>query len=140
MALEMIQRCGVCRCYLDEEDLFCANCGTENSFAGQPESKLAHEPNRYSFECSSCGASMSYDASVQALRCPFCGSTQMERNQTARSIKPHAIVRFTTDRQTAESILREWLGRGSCNRHQVDGGFFPGPLRFTRRLVSRERP
>ena len=31
------------------------------------------------FTCRGCGASMSYDASAQTLRCPFCGSEQLDK-------------------------------------------------------------
>jgi predicted RNA-binding Zn-ribbon protein involved in translation (DUF1610 family) len=112
MTLEMTQRCGVCRCYMDKEDLFCANCGTENPFAEEVGRALAHQANHHSFDCTSCGASMSYDASAQALRCPFCGSSKMERRESARSITPNGVVPFAINRQKAEKILREWLGRG----------------------------
>lgn len=97
---------------MDDQDLFCANCGTENPFADDSEQKLAHTANHHSFNCQSCGASMSYDASAQALRCPFCGSTKMERRESARSITPRGVVPFVVSQERAESILREWLGRG----------------------------
>lgn len=112
MTLEMTQRCGVCRCYMDEEDLFCANCGTENPFADDCAKQLTHEANHHSFDCNSCGASMSYDASAQALRCPFCGGRDMEQREFARSITPDGVVTFSVDREKSESILREWLGSG----------------------------
>lgn len=55
---------------------------------------------------------MSYDASAQALRCPFCGSTQMEKREGGRVIQPDGVVPLTISRNHAEKILREWLGRG----------------------------
>ena len=112
MTLEMTQRCEICRCYVDEEDLFCANCGTENPFASDEVELLAHEANHHSFGCKACGASMSYDASAQALRCPFCGSTEMEKREGARTITPEGVVRFAVDRERAEKTLRDWLGSG----------------------------
>mgnify|MGYP001474652116 CR=1 FL=1 len=33
-------------------------------------------PEAHSFPCSTCGAKLEYDASVQAMRCPYCGSQQ----------------------------------------------------------------
>jgi predicted RNA-binding Zn-ribbon protein involved in translation (DUF1610 family) len=112
MSNEVLDRCGVCRSYMDNEDLFCANCGTENPVSGSQSKPLAHQPSHYSFTCTGCGASMSYDASAQALRCPFCGSTRMERRDNQHSIVPDAVVRLVITRQQAEDILREWLGRG----------------------------
>ncbi len=112
MSLGTSHRCGVCRCYLDDEDLFCANCGTENPHADVSAKRLEHAANHYSFDCTGCGASMSYDASAQALRCPFCGSTKMEKREGTRTIQPDAVVPLTISRNHAESILRQWLGKG----------------------------
>lgn len=112
MNVEVAERCGVCRCYLDSEDLFCANCGTENPVAVEQNQRLEHTASHYSFDCKSCGASMSYDASARALRCPFCGSTEMEKREGARSIRPDGVVTFSIGHEQAEKILREWLGRG----------------------------
>ncbi len=106
------QRCGVCRSYLDEEDLFCANCGTENPTSDSRAKQLTHAASHHTFDCTGCGASMSYDASAQALRCPFCGSTKMEKREGVRAIQPDAVVPLSISRQQAESTLREWLGRG----------------------------
>lgn len=97
---------------MDEEDLFCANCGTENPSADAAAKRLTSEAEYYRFECKSCGASMSYDASAQSLRCPFCGSTQMESGKVSRTIRPHAVVRFEVDQRRAETLLRGWLQSG----------------------------
>src|SRR5437868_6351498 len=40
------------------------------------------------FTCRGCGASMSYDASAQTLRCPFCGSERLEKKPDAKEISP----------------------------------------------------
>ena len=112
MSIELTQRCGVCRCYMDSEDLFCSNCGTENPHGGDGAPRLEHAPSHYSFDCKSCGASMSYDASARALRCPFCGGRDMERKEDSRSVSPIAVLPLTVSRETAEAALREWLGKG----------------------------
>lgn len=110
--LELTDRCNICHCYMDSEDLFCANCGTENPRPENCNDKLDHQASHHSFSCDSCGASMSYDASAQALRCPFCGSTSMKKREGARSVVPQGVVLFDVDQARAESILREWLGQG----------------------------
>jgi len=112
VTLELTQRCGVCRCYIDQEDLFCANCGTENPGADTKAKKLAHAATHYSFDCDGCGASMSYDASAQALRCPFCGSTEMTKRKASRTVLPSSVLQFSLDRDKAEKVLREWLSTG----------------------------
>lgn len=106
------EKCSVCGALLDEEDLFCANCGTEappRAGLGRP---LATHETTHSFQCAGCGASMAYDAAVQALRCPFCGSQQLNAEPAAKALSPDRIVPFEVDRTRAVGGLRQWLGRG----------------------------
>jgi hypothetical protein len=113
---DLLIKCSVCGAVLDEEDLFCAECGTEapsDNHADTPRDRPA--PTRLSthnFECQGCGASMSYDASVKALRCPFCASEQLKEQADAKEIAPSAVVPFQVPRDQAEALLREWLGKG----------------------------
>ena len=108
---ELLTRCEVCGGLLDEEDLFCANCGTEaphdGSSADQPQSALL----THSFSCQGCGASMSYDASAGALRCPFCGSEELLRKEAAKTLAPHEVIPFVMTQEQAIAAMREWLGR-----------------------------
>lgn len=53
---------------------------------------------------------MSYDASAQNLRCPFCGSQRLTASQDTKSLAPRGIVPFTVDTQQAEKLLAKWLG------------------------------
>jgi DNA-directed RNA polymerase subunit RPC12/RpoP len=106
----LLEKCAVCGALLDEEDLFCANCGTEapdRARAGAEVPAATH-----SFLCAGCGASMAYDASVQALRCPFCGSEQLAEQPESKSLAAKWIVPFQIDRTQASTVLRAWLGRG----------------------------
>ncbi|XZE35161.1 hypothetical protein SH501x_000646 [Pirellulaceae bacterium SH501] len=112
-------RCLVCRSFLDEEDLFCCNCGTENptgvdsfgtGIAADRGSKSTTEV--LSFQCSQCGASMSYDPSARQLRCPFCGSESMQSRPDAKTLKPHVVVPFQVDQSQVESMIRDWLRTG----------------------------
>ena len=112
-------RCTVCRTYLDAEDLFCSNCGTENTQGVDSEgvgvsqvASMTQQASVMSFRCDQCGASMSYDASARTLRCPFCGSEKMTSRPDARTLKPAGIVPFRVEQLQAETVLREWLGRG----------------------------
>ena len=104
-------RCSVCKALLDEEDLFCSNCGTE---APQRGAQQADETcvATYNFECSGCGASMSYDASAGALRCPFCGSEKLAARPDAKILSPKRVVPFAIARDAATAKLRSWLGEG----------------------------
>lgn len=108
---ELDLRCEVCHSLLDEEDLFCANCGTEAP-AGR-ERETAADAGRiatYNFECKSCGASMSYDAAARALRCPFCGSVELQKKPDAKTLAPRRVVPFRVDREQAENAMRRYLG------------------------------
>ena len=108
---DRLQKCSVCRALVDAEDLFCANCGTE---APEREAVTTSEPQsfRHNFECQGCGASMSYDASAQTLRCPFCGSSRLESQPDAMSLAPNRVVPLEVDRDSAVATMRRWLGKG----------------------------
>ncbi len=112
-------RCTVCRTYLDEEDLFCSNCGTENASGVDaegvgidPTATTTQQASVMSFRCEQCGASMSYDASAKTLRCPFCGSEKMSSRSDARTLRPSGVVPFRIVQSQAESLLHDWLGKG----------------------------
>jgi len=108
---DLIERCSVCHALLDEEDLFCANCGAE----APPRDLPAHDAfgtTTHSFECAGCGASMSYDASAQKLRCPFCGSEHLDSRPDTRSLAARRVVPMRIDRAAADERLRQWLGKG----------------------------
>lgn len=105
-------RCRICGNHLDVEDHFCSNCGTEVLQADPKAAAPRQFASVYSFRCDDCGAAMSYDASAQALRCPFCGSLSMTRKADTRVLRPDAVVPFQVSRQAAEEILRRWIHEG----------------------------
>ncbi len=118
-----IQRCRICRCFLQDDDLFCANCGTENHTATEAAARADRlsSPEKvatttiasvYAVQCERCGASMSYDASAQALRCPFCGSTKLNERQDARTLLAQSVIPTEIDRQEVVKHLRSWLAQG----------------------------
>jgi DNA-directed RNA polymerase subunit RPC12/RpoP len=105
-------RCQICRSRLDDEDLFCSNCGTENPHHRDVEPMPVQQPSVYSFRCDGCGASMSYDTSAKALRCPFCGSTKMSKQENVRTLRPRWVVPFRVPYDKATQILRKFLANG----------------------------
>ena len=117
---ELLAKCEVCGSLLDEEDVFCANCGaespcrteaarhTEDSRAAADSSRLA----THNFECSGCGASMSFDARAGTLRCPFCASLDMAQQKDTKVLAPRRVVPFRLSREEAVATMRKWLGRG----------------------------
>jgi hypothetical protein len=108
---DTLTKCSVCQALLDEEDLFCANCGTEAPRA-EAAGAVAARTVTHRFECGGCGAAMSYDASAGTLRCPFCGSEDLRQQADAKEIAPRRVVPFAVTREQAETGLRAWLGRG----------------------------
>lgn len=114
---ELLDRCTVCQALVDEEDLFCANCGTEAPDRAQlaenaPGQAAGTVVSTHNFECQGCGASMSYDASAQTLRCPFCGSEKLDERKDAKTIAPNYVVPFEFTRDQAMTSLRGWLKKG----------------------------
>jgi len=110
---DLSHRCTVCRCLLDEEDLFCPNCGTEAPFAAQRSVAQAGAMlSTCNFQCEGCGASMSYDARAQSLRCPFCGSIRLKSQADKKTLSPQRVVPFRVGQNQAVAAVRAWLGRG----------------------------
>jgi hypothetical protein len=107
---DLLEKCSVCLALLDEEDLFCANCGTEAPQGGQSREAQPTAMATHNFECRGCGASMSYDASARALRCPFCGSDNLDEQGDVKVLRPRRVVPLSIDEREALIRLRKWLG------------------------------
>lgn len=111
---DLAAKCSVCGSLCDEEDLFCANCGTEIPL--REDRKIGRQDvarlTRCNFLCRGCGASMSYDPQAQSLRCPFCGSDDMQQEADAKILSPSQVIPFRLGRDEAVDAMRRWLGRG----------------------------
>lgn len=53
---------------------------------------------------------MSYDPSAQALRCPFCGSSNLSAQKDQRTLAPRRIIPFRINHDEAVARMRKWLG------------------------------
>lgn len=107
------RRCSLCRNYVDAEDLFCANCGREAEPPPGGGAPAILEQGLTGFDCRGCGASMTYDAGAQALRCAFCGSTDLARQPGATGrVRPTHVLRFEQERERAQAAFRRWLRQG----------------------------
>ena len=107
------RKCVICKALVDEEDLFCANCGAEvPQIDLEVDGHVDTRETTRNFTCGGCGASMSYDASAQALRCPFCGSEKMQQKANSKTFAPKRVVPFAINRERADAITRTWLGTG----------------------------
>lgn len=107
---EVDHRCPLCKAYLDEEDLFCGNCGSEAPKKVIDAELAGSEVAPHSFQCGGCGASMSYSAKAKALRCPFCGSEQLSDKSGERRLAAKFVLPFRINESQAKQILKKWLG------------------------------
>jgi len=114
-------RCERCREILDDGDLFCPNCGHEAPLSGKDQEQ---EPTGriavHRFECTGCGASLTWELGTQGLRCAFCGRAALEEREPVHIQPPRLVVPFQIDQTQASTLFRDWLGRGT---------FRPGDLR-----------
>ena len=104
-----LDRCQGCGGLVDVEDLFCPNCGRE-----VPDRRRLENPQLAlgvkNFGCKNCGASMVYDAAARSLKCPFCGSMDLEEDGSKGILAPEIVLPFRIDQAGAEGRLRAWLG------------------------------
>lgn len=91
--------------------MFCANCGTEAPERGDVHA-LTSRGATHNFQCTGCGASMSYSAKDQALACPFCGSVQLEEQADAKVLAPDFVIPMQVSQHDAIVAMRRWLGKG----------------------------
>ncbi|KKL25857.1 hypothetical protein LCGC14_2401080, partial [marine sediment metagenome] len=100
---------------------FCANCGTEAPQQKESPDRPADAARQatHNFECSGCGASMSFDAEAGGLQCPFCASVDMVQQKDAKILAPKRVVPFRLGRDEAVAQMRQWLGRGFFRPSQL---------------------
>jgi predicted RNA-binding Zn-ribbon protein involved in translation (DUF1610 family) len=122
-----LARCGKCRDHLDEGDLFCPNCGHEVPARTGDAPAAPGRIEVHRFQCSGCGATLLWEAKVQALYCAFCGRATLEEQPPVRMPAPQLVVPLQVDPNAAERILRDWLGKGR---------FRPNDLRDAARLTE----
>jgi predicted RNA-binding Zn-ribbon protein involved in translation (DUF1610 family) len=60
--------------------------------------------------CPSCGAQVSFDAGKHAAECPFCATPVVVDTGTSRHIKPHGLLPFALEEETARDAMTKWLG------------------------------
>ena len=105
-------RCGACGNLIDDEDLFCSNCGREAEREGEA-APPAIEEGFIGFDCATCGASLTYDARAEGLRCAFCGSVSLVRQPSATGrIRASSYIPFQVEREAAQRAFERWIGSG----------------------------
>jgi LSD1 subclass zinc finger protein len=109
---EADRRCETCGNHIDDEDLFCGNCGREGpktaDAAGGAGSSI--EEGFVGFDCESCGASLTYDSEAEGLRCSFCGSVSLKRQSAPTGrIRADSYVPFSIRREDAVRAFEGWI-------------------------------
>jgi len=116
-------RCETCGELLDEGDLFCPSCGREAPRgAGDPAQEPAGPVQVHRFECTGCGATLTWELAAQGLRCAFCGRATLEEHPAVHLPPPRLAALFQIGQSQASALFQAWLGRGV---------FRPGDLRRT---------
>ncbi|MCB0762781.1 MAG: DNA helicase PriA [Flavobacteriales bacterium] len=61
-------------------------------------------------ECNSCGGIATFDPSLVAQSCGFCGNHLLVKDAVkVTNINPHAVLPFQIDRKAALKLYKEWL-------------------------------
>lgn len=109
-------------------DLICSFCGTvthtEEVLLGEAGEQVADfvmpttfahtwAQAQHRLVCQHCGAVSLFPPKQRAEACPYCGAHQLiESPETQHLIDPHGIVLMHLNQTDAETIFREWLGKG----------------------------
>ncbi len=119
-------QCGASLEYAPGVDaLQCAYCGQKNyivnagiaieeqDFRAALGTQASNTPTRDSvaLHCASCGASYSFDTSVYAGECPFCGAPTVANTGQYRELQIQALLPFKIPREQAQQAFRLWLGK-----------------------------
>jgi predicted RNA-binding Zn-ribbon protein involved in translation (DUF1610 family) len=134
----------------DGESLLCEHCGYRSSLALAPDSAnlgadgggqerdfvLAMATGAghtkpvamHAFTCQGCGANLILRPEAISATCPYCGTPHVVDLAASRDlIEPEALVPFAFDRERAETLLAEWVGKqtGSTTGSTVRSGTRP---------------
>ncbi|MBM3465797.1 MAG: zinc ribbon domain-containing protein, partial [Armatimonadetes bacterium] len=64
------------------------------------------------FDCKSCGASVTLPPNQAAGRCPFCDNdVVVQRPSDPNLIRPESLIPFKVDKNAAANEFRDWLGK-----------------------------
>ena len=104
--------------------LKCPYCGHENPIAASPWSRVeeidyatglaeagqaAPQETIQVVSCKRCAAEFQLDPSIQASRCPFCGTPIVLESRAVTHLRPGAVLPFSFDAKTARAKYATWL-------------------------------
>ena len=123
-------RCEKCREHLDEGDLFCPGCGHE---APHPGNDPKHEPDRRvevnRFECTGCGASLTWELEAQGLCCAFCGRAELEERETVHMPPPRWVIPFQSRDKMVPAFSSTCPRSKATSLAMTDSGVSFSPIR-----------
>ncbi|MEM9070831.1 MAG: hypothetical protein AAGE52_20145 [Myxococcota bacterium] len=98
--------CARCHSPTERDDLRCPVCALPLPRSDGGAQRVVAKVLR----CDSCGAALTYDVSVQAPKCAFCGSVAHLEESEDPIEEAEAYLPFRVDPQTARQALKSWLG------------------------------
>ncbi|NNF41811.1 MAG: primosomal protein N' (replication factor Y) - superfamily II helicase [Phycisphaerales bacterium] len=105
-------RCGYCG-HLNEIEVAESAAIEELDYLEHLKQLEAAEPVREAtlVKCRACGAEVDLPEDQEAFKCPFCRSDMLAGSSVARLIRPRAVLPFHLDRDRAQRLFRDWIGR-----------------------------
>ncbi|MCK5310114.1 MAG: hypothetical protein KAJ64_05655 [Thermoplasmata archaeon] len=119
--------CNSCGAHLEFDPnsqlMKCEFCNSEEVIKVEHKAIVEHDFNSapfatgwdkpvMSFQCDSCGATISSDTKV-AGKCTYCNSPYVkERAPRADLIRPETLVPFKINKEKAKHLFHDWIGKG----------------------------
>lgn len=103
--------------------LICPYCGNQSPIEQRPEpiqefdfhqaletlDSHTHAGPAPAIQCQNCAASFQFEGSLNAGRCPFCGSPVILKPDRLRPIQPKSLLPFTLGQSQAKQRFQRWL-------------------------------
>jgi len=118
-----IAKCGGCGANLRfspiRGQLYCEHCDTSVQVRGAgraenlPLNTMHHTAawtqETHTYECKSCGAGETLNKTEMATTCAFCGTNNIIEKETAKGLRPNAVVPFKIELDKAAYIAKKWF-------------------------------
>lgn len=67
------------------------------------------DSSTYSYACPNCGGEVELESFVTAVKCPFCGATNVVKKENLKGMKPDGIIPFKLTKDNAYKAGKAWL-------------------------------